>query len=79
MTPGSIVSAVRERINVRDLKSVIDLVQVTKPERLDLIAGLSHLHKNVCRHATDCRLCQAALPCERLLRAAFIGQWDCRD
>lgn len=75
---GTVAAAALKR-NVRDLGSVIDLVQLIAPERIDVVDGLSHLHEQVCHHATDCRLCQASLPCESLLIRAFAGQWGCRS
>jgi len=72
------VATTASKRNVRDLGSVIDLVRLTEPERTDLVAGLSELRDRVCCHATDCRLCQASLSCERLLIKAFAAQWECR-
>lgn len=71
------MTAVAKR-NVRDLGPVIDLVRLTNPTRTDLLVELSELHDHVCRGATDCRICQASLPCERLLIKAFVGRWECR-
>ena len=73
------MAAVAAKRNVRDLEPVIDLVRQTAPERTDVVDGLSYLHERVCRYATDCRLCQASLPCERLLVRAFTGRWECRN
>lgn len=73
------MAAVALKRNVRDLGPVIDLVRQTAPERSDLIIGLSDLRDRVCRYAVDCRLCQASLPCERLLRRAFSDRWECRN
>ena len=74
---GIVAAAIPKR-NVRDLGPVIDLVRQTEPSRTDVVAGLTELHERVCRHATDCRLCQASLSCESLLVKAFAGNWGCR-
>ncbi|WP_448192520.1 hypothetical protein [Azospirillum sp. sgz301742] len=65
--------------NVRDLGSVIDLVQLTEPGRTDVVAGLSELRERVCCHATDCRMCRASVSCESLLVRAFAGNWGCQN
>ena len=63
--------------NVRDLEPVIEFVHQTAPDRTDIIAELSNLRDRICRHATDCRFCHAATPCESLLVRAFAGNWGC--
>jgi len=73
--------ATRKR-NVRDLESVIDLVQASDglphPEKHELVHQMAELRTQVCCNATDCRLCRATQTCERLLVRAFAGRWECR-